>query len=266
MPGTFGALVAGGTSIANGVLGAQGQAGAVSAAQSATNANNTLANQVYSTNTNNLQPFDTAGQASTNELEGLLGIGGNQAQANQAFQTYLNSTPYQFNFTQGTDAVNTANAASFNSGANEKALDQYGQGVAGEALQGYESALSGVSSQGITAGSQLANTGTQYVSQESSNNNNLAGVEGAASINTANAEENALNGVAGSATSAYYANPSAFSGIGGGSAPSSVYSGAAGIGSTPAPITSNSAFSGIPVPSSDASGLGSAASSALGAF
>ena len=203
MPGSIGGIASGVGSLINGVIGSNAQGSAVQAAKQATAQNNGVAQAVYNTNSNNLQPFNTAGQTATQEELGLLGLGGNSNAANQAFQTYLNSTPYQFQFTQGANAVNTANAQSFNSGANEKALEQFGQGLAGSALSNYQGQLTNLTNTGVQAGSALGSLGTQYANQIASNNNNLASVQGGAAIGAANAQENALNGVLSGATSAY---------------------------------------------------------------
>jgi hypothetical protein len=74
--------------------------------------------------------------------------------ANQAFNNYQNSTGYQFQLGQGTQAIN-ANAATtgmLNSGANAKALEGYGQNLASTTFGNYLSQLGGLNAaQGATA-------------------------------------------------------------------------------------------------------------------
>lgn len=73
---------------------------------------------------------------------------------NPAFKNYLNSTGYNFQLQQGTDAI-TGNAAAkglLNSGATGKALTGYGQNLASTTFNNYLSQLGGLSaSQGNLA-------------------------------------------------------------------------------------------------------------------
>lgn len=95
------------------------------------------------------------GQATTqNALAGLLGTGGNPAQAAAAFNNYKNSTGYGFQLKQGTQAINTNAATSgmLDSGANLKALTGYGQNLASTTFNNYLGQLGGLNSmQGATA-------------------------------------------------------------------------------------------------------------------
>jgi hypothetical protein len=171
---------------------------------------------VYSTNTANEQPFVNAGQTSTTSLEGLLGIGGNPAASSAAFQNYLGSTNYQFQLGQGEDAIKTANAPDFNSGATAKALNNYAQGQAGNALSGYEGMLGGLTNTGAGAANALGQQGEAFAAQTASNNNAAAGLEANSNIQGANALSGLSSGVA-SGLSGLSQNPfvqNAFSGIG----------------------------------------------------
>ncbi len=89
------------------------------------------------------------------QLAGLLGIGGNPAQAQQAFNNYKNSTGYQFQLNSGMKAINSNSAASglLDSGANAKALEGYGQNLASTTFNNYLGQLGGLNSAyGGTAG------------------------------------------------------------------------------------------------------------------
>jgi hypothetical protein len=196
MPAGLG-LASVGSSIAGGILGSNAAGAAAQAAQTAAANSNQVAGGVYSNTQNNLNPYIQTGQSSNNALAGLLGIGGNPAASSQAFQNYLGSTNYQFQLGQGEQAIDYANAPSFNSGATAKALNNYAQGQAGNALQGYEGLLTGLSGQGLQAGSTLGSLGSQYASQVSSNNLAAAGVQGSADLASANSITNALKGVLG---------------------------------------------------------------------
>lgn len=88
------------------------------------------------------------------EVAGLLGVGPNSAADQQAFKNYQNSTGYQFQLGQGQQAVNTNAAASglLDSGANAKALTQYGQNLASTTFNNYLSQLGGLNAEyGTTA-------------------------------------------------------------------------------------------------------------------
>jgi hypothetical protein len=197
MPAAFGAAASGISSLVGASNSSSAASAATQAAQQATTANNQVATNVYNTNTSNLQPFVNTGQSANSALAGLLGIGGNSAQANSAFQNYLGSTNYQFQLNQGLQGTEYANATDFDSGATAKALNNYAQGQAASALSGYEGELSGLSGTGVSAASSLGSLGTQYASQTASNNNNLANVTGGSAIYNANAQNNALSGLSG---------------------------------------------------------------------
>lgn len=81
-----------------------------------------------------------------------------------AYQNYLNSTGYNFQLQQGSDAI-TGNAASkglLNSGATAKALTSYGQNLGATTFNNYLGQMSGLASQqGASAATQagLVNQG-----------------------------------------------------------------------------------------------------------
>lgn len=167
------------------------------AAKDAQTANLAFSKQIYSDAQGNLNPTIQGGIRSGNALQGLLGIGGDPEASRRAFDDFRHSTNYDFLFDQGAQGVKTANAPSFNSGATAKALINYGQGMAGNALAGYENLLAGQQTLGAQSAGALAGTGTQIGSQVSSANNNAAGVSGSAGIYGANSTGSALQGLAG---------------------------------------------------------------------
>lgn len=80
------------------------------------------------------------------QIAGLLGVGGDPAASQKAFQNYLGSTGYNFQLQQGTGAIN-ANAASqglLNSGSTGKALTSYGQNLASTTFGNYLGQLGGL--------------------------------------------------------------------------------------------------------------------------
>lgn len=221
MPAGIGGLVAGASSIAGGIIGSNAAGAAANAANNAAVQGNAILSGVQTTTSNNLQPFVNTGQGANSALAGLLGIGGNPAASEAAFDNYLGSTNYNFLLNQGEQAVDTANAPNFDSGATAKALNNYAQGQAGSALAGYEGMLSGLDTSGIGAASSLGYLSNQNAAAQSGNLLAAAGVQGSADIYGANAMTGALRGLT-SASSFGGASPvnavsSALSGLGGGS-------------------------------------------------
>lgn len=88
---------------------------------------------------------------------GLLGIG-DSAASNAAFQRYLDSTGYQFELGQGQNSIASSAAArgGLNSGATLRALQRYGQGLAGQRFDNYLNNLNGITDRGFRAGGAIA--------------------------------------------------------------------------------------------------------------
>jgi len=181
-----GALSAGAGLIASG--------NATKEASNAAAANNALESQIYQSNKALEAPYINAGDSAEGELSGFLGLGGDQAATQEAFQTYLNSTGYQFDVDQGENAItsNRAAAGLLNSGATLKALDTYGTGQAQQFGQQYLSNLSGMVNTGAGAANALAGEGQNYAGAVSSNNNSAATVAANAGLSAANSVSNAL--------------------------------------------------------------------------
>jgi hypothetical protein len=101
------------------------------------------------------------GVGASNALAGLLGVGGDPAASQGAFQNYLNSAGYKFQLGEGQNAIASSNAASglLNSGSALKRLTSYGQGLASNYLQQYMAQLGGLSQQGLGAGSLIGQAG-----------------------------------------------------------------------------------------------------------
>ena len=204
--------------LAGGVLQSNAAGNASKAAQQAAQQNLQFEQGVYSNAQGNLNPTITEGNQAGGALAGLLGTGGNATASQNAFQNYLNSTNYKFQLGQGEAGITYANAPAFSSGATAKALNNYAQGQAGSALQGYEGLLQGQQGLGVQAGSALAGVGTNIGGQVASANNSAASAIGGADITGANAWMNALKGIGtGAASSSSFGSNvnSAAQGIGG---------------------------------------------------
>ena len=195
MPAAAAATITAGTSVAEGLASSAAADAASKAATQASQQNKQLAQQIFSQDQANFNPFIQSGQTATNETLGLLGLGGNPQAAQNAFNQFRNSTNYNFLLNQGLQGVQSANAQSFNSGATMKALNNYAQGMAGNALSGYLGQLNQLSGQGLSGAGTLGSLGQNYVQQVAGFNNNAAGIRASADIAQGTAFNNALSGV-----------------------------------------------------------------------
>lgn len=100
-------------------------------------------------------------QRSGNFISALLGLGGDENAANKAFQDYQDSSGYQWQLGQGTQAItnNAATKGMLNSGSTLKAVNQYGQGLASQSFNNYLSNLLNLGNQGIQAGQVISGAG-----------------------------------------------------------------------------------------------------------
>jgi len=139
-------------------------------------------NQAYPMLSGALGGQVTNGTNASNLLSGLFGGQGQDA-ANKAFDTFRNSTGYQFGMDQGSQAV-TQNAATkglLNSGSTAKALTDYGQNYANSQYQNFVNPLMQLVGSGNQAAGVIANAGQQSNSSstsKSSSNNGLGGFIG----------------------------------------------------------------------------------------
>lgn len=194
MPVALVAAAVGATAAVGGALISSSAANnATNEAANAAAQNNALETSIYNQNSANAQPYIQAGDTANSALQAFLGLGGNSAATQAAFDNFLNSTGYQFNYDQGLNAAQQDKAAAgvLNSGGALKALDAYGTGLADQYGQQYATDLSGVAQTGEQAGAALAGAGQNYANAVSSNNNSAAstaanaGLAGASQTNAA---------------------------------------------------------------------------------
>lgn len=182
------ALVAAGIGAAGAVGGALISSSAADAAAgdaaSAAAADNALEKQIYETNTALAQPYIEGGDAANAELAGFLGLNGDPAASQAAFQKYLDSTGYQFDLASGSRAVTGDKAAAglLDSGSTLKALNAFGTGLADQYGQHYVGDLQGVADAGQRAVSGLTGAGETYGAQVAGDTNAAAGVAGNAAV------------------------------------------------------------------------------------
>lgn len=122
---------------------------------------------------------DTAGK-SNDALAALLGIGGDPAASEAAFNNYLGSSGYDFALDQGTRAITGSNAAKglLKSGATLKALNSFGQGLAAQRFDNYLDKLGALTGQGLSAGSLIAQAGQRSEGTSQSKGNSSRGFGG----------------------------------------------------------------------------------------
>lgn len=116
----------------------------------------------YAINESGLGDYRDAGVAAQNTQADLLGIGGDPAASQQAFNQYLGSTGYRTALDAGSQAI-TGNAAAkgmLNSGATLKALQQNGAGIGQQFTNNYLNQVGDVANRGYGAASNLAQTVT----------------------------------------------------------------------------------------------------------
>ncbi len=129
-----------------------------------------------------------------------------QPTAQQAFDTYRNSTGYQFRVNEGMDAVNSgyAGAGTLQSGAAMQAINDYGQGMASQEFGNYMNSLGNQQALGMSGASALAGVGQNYANslgniqmQNGENLANAALVKGQNKANMWGGIANSLGGMLG---------------------------------------------------------------------
>lgn len=96
-----------------------------------------------------------------------------QADYNNAFDNYRNSTGYQFRTNEGVRALDAAASAGGvrNSGAAQKSLMNYGQNIASGEFNNYLALLANQQGVGLSGASAQAGVGQNYVNNVTANNN-----------------------------------------------------------------------------------------------
>jgi hypothetical protein len=176
------------------------------AAQQASAANNAATLGIYNSNKANSQGFINNGLSASNASNALLGLGGDQTAANNAFSKYQDSTGYKSQLSQGENAVNNnyAMKGALNSGGALKASDTYAQEQVANSFQTYLGNLQSSANTGLSATNALAGVGTNVSGQIASSNNNAASAAGSASIAQGNAISQGLGSAVNALSSSSY--------------------------------------------------------------
>lgn len=118
-----------------------------------------------------------------------------QADYNQAFNNYRNSTGYQFRFNEGMRAID-AGAPVLNSGQRFKELQRFGQNIASNEFGNYLGQLANQQGVGLSGASAQAGVGQNYVNTVSANNNSAGSAAANAALMRGQATSNMWGGIA----------------------------------------------------------------------
>jgi len=122
-------------------------------------------------------PYMQAGQLSLQDQQDLLGLNGPDA-ANAAMAKFQTSPGYQWSMQQGLRATDmgAAGRGLLRSGAQLKAEQTFGTGLADQEFSNYFGRLSDLSRSGLTAATNMAAAGNNLVAQEEGNATGQAGI------------------------------------------------------------------------------------------
>jgi hypothetical protein len=200
-PLVAGALIGGASSLIGGITGGKGAKTAAKIAAQSAAADRAQAQQIYQTNMGLAQPTLDRGNAAGAQINALLGLGGDAAGAQDALATFRNASGYQDTLNSGLNAVNTGYAArgALESGAAQKALAKYGANLASGTFGQYVNALQGQQQAGAGALGAATGAGNVFAAQNMQANNNQSTAAANAALYSAQSQQNALAGIAGSA-------------------------------------------------------------------
>lgn len=183
MPLISAGIMAGG-SILGGILGGGAQDKAAKEAAATQRAALDFSKQVYGTAQGQFQPYIGTGQNALYSLASLYGLPGadgtvNGTGAQDAYSKFMQLPSYQFPYQQGMLAANRGLAAQglTGSGAQAKALTQYGQGYAGSQFGSYINQLAQLAGMGQNAVGSLGSIGNGTGANVNNISNSLAGTQ-----------------------------------------------------------------------------------------
>lgn len=121
-------------------------------------------NRSFDTINQSVSPLIQQGVTANNNVNRLLGGDASQ------FNSFKDAVNFDFEALRGIDDVNSQYASKgvFRSGARDKALAEFNQGISGRYAQLFLNSLMGQSSQGLQAGNLLTNAGRVAESEGSS--------------------------------------------------------------------------------------------------
>jgi len=192
------AVAAAGISAAGTVAGGvvSGKGASKAAAIQAKSAADQLAfqKQMYGDDVARYQPDIARGDTAATNYSALLGLGGDQKAADDAFATWKAGTGYQNTLNAALDGVNASAYASGmgRSGAALKALQDRAGQVADGTYNSYMGDLSNVVQTGANAKASLTGASTSAVSQNAATTSNAANASSNAALSSAASTSSAL--------------------------------------------------------------------------
>jgi hypothetical protein len=142
-------------------------------------------------------PYREAGTAALNQLMGLYGLNGQEAD----YSAFENSPDYQFAQQQGEQSLlrNRAALGGLQGGQTGAALQQYGQGLASQQLGNYRNSLMGLVNTGQGANQLTAQAGLNTGQAIGQNMQNAGNASAAGTLASSNALIGGLGGLANAA-------------------------------------------------------------------
>lgn len=168
---------------------------ASSTARRAADQNIALANDTRNRNEALMQPTFGRGEAAGGTINALLGLGGDRAAADAAFDTFKGSTGYDFRVNEGNRALNAgfAGRGMLQSGAAMREFGRFGQGIASDEFSRYLGQLGGQRDAGINAMNGLVAGNNNTAGFIAGERNNAAAATGNAALATASSINNLLS-------------------------------------------------------------------------
>ncbi len=172
-----------------------GASKAAKIAQQTANTNNAFDQSIYNQNKALATPFINNGTSASNAQSALLGLGGDPAAQDAAFQNYTKSDGYQFGLQQGLNGVQASAFAKGGglSGATLKGINNYAQNAAQTEEGSYFNQLGSLANNGLNAVSTVTKAGGDLSTAVNANNNTAS----TASQNAALASASGLNSLIG---------------------------------------------------------------------
>lgn len=217
------ALITAGGALVGGYMASQGQKSAAKDAANASNAGTQASldeqKREFDINQQNQAPWLNTGKSALSMLAGMYGLnGGSQPSGNTItmfdgtratpigtnpggpdYSAFFESPDYQFALQQGQQAQDRDAAArgTLYSGAHTADAIQFGQGLASQQFGNFYNRLAGLAGVGQTAANQLGASGQNYANSVGQLNQWNAGNQMNSIYNTANANSNMWNQLAG---------------------------------------------------------------------
>jgi hypothetical protein len=199
----IGAILAGG-SILGSLLGGSSQKKAARRAEAAAlqtaAMNNALARDIYNQNRTIVQPYVDSGQNANAAINSMLGIGGDRAAQDAAFERFRGASGYNFRMGEGLRGIDaTAQArGTLRSGDRDRRIVQFGQDIGSQEIGNYMGMLGNQQSIGMSGANALMGVGNNMVGQVTQNNNDAGSARANAALMRGNISGQTIGSIANS--------------------------------------------------------------------